>query len=188
MTDAPATNPSPARQRSGHGAIRTRKSKAWPARTIAPAEQPASTAPRSWASASARPTALPSSTSHQVGRLAARQVDEVGLADRLGGGRVVGGGAVADQDGLDLGAELTEMGDAHRRPADEDLLAVGIRGRRQDRDARPGAAGRGQQAGVELGHRGEELTGADERHGSGHGGESTRTLPEPRRRCDTGPT
>ena len=37
-----------------------------------------------------------------------------------------------------------------------------------------GAAGRGQQSGVELGHRGEELTGADERHGSGHG-QSLRT-------------
>ena len=44
------------------------------------------------------------------------------------------------------------------------------------------APGRGQQAGIELGHRGEELAGADERHGSGHGGESTRTLPDDRAR------
>ena len=39
-----------------------------------------------------------------------------------------------------------------------------------------GTAGRGEQAGIELGHAGEEFTGADERHGSGHAGESTRTL------------
>ena len=41
-------------------ATRNRKSNVWPARTIAPAEQPARTAPRSCAAASARPTALPS--------------------------------------------------------------------------------------------------------------------------------
>ena len=86
---------------------------------------------------------------------------------------VVGAGAIADEDRFDLGAELPEVRDAHRRPAREDLLAVGERGRRQDRDARPGAPGRGQQAGIELGHLGEELAGADERHGSGHGREST---------------
>ena len=110
----------------------------------------------------------------EVRRLAARQVDEIGLADRLGRGRVVGAGAVADEDGFDLRAELPEVGDAHRRPALEHVLAVRVRRRRQDRHARPAAAGRREQAGVELGHRGEEFSGADERHGSGHGGESMR--------------
>jgi hypothetical protein len=65
------------------------------------------------------------------------------------------------------------MRHAHRRPAREDLLAVGEGGRRQDRDPWPGATRRGQQAGIELGHLGEELAGADERNGSGHGREST---------------
>ena len=110
----------------------------------------------------------------EVGRLAARQVDEVRLADRLRRGRVVGAGPVADEDRFDLGAELPEMGDAHRRPALEDVLAVRERGRRQDRDARPAPTGRRQQPGIEIGHRGKEFTGADERHGSGHGGESMR--------------
>ena len=38
------------------------------------------------------------------------------------------------------------MGDAHRRPALEDVLAVGVGGRRQDRDARSRPPGRRQQA------------------------------------------
>ena len=100
------------------------------------------TAPRRCASTSARPTRAAAEHAHQVGRLAARQVDEVGLADRLGRGGIVGAGPVADEHRLDLGAELAEMRDAHRRPAREDLLAIGEGGRRQDRDARPGAAGR----------------------------------------------
>ena len=110
----------------------------------------------------------------EVRRLAARQVDEIGLADGLRRGRVVGVGAIADEHRFDLRTEVAEVGDTHRRPALEDVLAIGERGGRQDRDARPAAAGRRQQSGVEIGHRGEEFTGADERHGSGHGGESMR--------------
>ena len=79
-----------------------------------------------------------------------------------------------DEHGLDLGAELAEVGDAHRRPALEDVLAIGKRGSRQDHDARPAATGRREQPGIEIGHRGKEFSSADERHGSGHGGESMR--------------
>ena len=60
------------------------------------------------------------------------------------------------------------MLDAHRRPALEHLLAVRVRRRRQDGHARPRAPRRREQLEVDLGHRGEEFTGADERHGSGH--------------------
>ena len=60
------------------------------------------------------------------------------------------------------------MLDAHLRPGEERLLAVGRGGGRQDRDARPATAGRREQPAIELGHGGEELSGADERHGSGH--------------------
>ena len=45
----------------GNGISFIRKSKAWAARAMAPAEQPTSAAPRSCASASARPTAVPAS-------------------------------------------------------------------------------------------------------------------------------
>ena len=125
----------------------------------------------------------------QVCRLAARQVDEVGLADRLGSGGIVGRRPIAHEHRLDLGAELAEMRDAHRRPAGEDLLAVGIRGGRQDRDARARSTGRGEQSGIEFEHLGEEFTGADKRHGSGHRRESTKHLARtPSCRCDTGPT
>ena len=82
------------------------------------------------------------------------------------------------------------MGDAHRRPALEDLLAVRIRGGRHDRDARSRAARRREQLGVESGHRGEELAGAYERHRAGHGGESRGARGDRvaglRTRCDTG--
>ena len=79
------------------------------------------------------------------------------------------------------------MGDPHRRPAREHVLAVGVRRGRQDGDARSRSTGRGEQLEVELGHRGEEFTGADERHGSGHGGESSLGAPTPRlTHCDTG--
>jgi len=49
------------------------------------------------------------------------------------------------------------------------LLAVDRGGRWQDRDARPGSAGRLEEPSIEFGHGGEELSGADERHGTGHG-------------------
>ena len=110
----------------------------------------------------------------KVGRLAAGQVDEIGFADGLRRGRILGGRAIAHEHRFDLGAELPEVGDAHRCPVLEDVLAVGEGRRREDRDPRPPPAGRRQQPGIEIGHRGEEFTGADERHGSGHGGESMR--------------
>ena len=77
--------------------------------------------------------------------------------------------AIADEDRLDLRAELPEVGDTHRRPALEHVLAVGVRGGRQDRDARRGRPVAASSPTVEIGHRGKEFTGADERHGSGHG-------------------
>ncbi len=105
---------------------------------------------------------------HQIRGLAARQVDEVGLADRLGGSRVVGARTIADEDRLDLGARAPRNAEtpivAHRRKisSPSGYEAVGR--------SRPeaGRAGRDEQAGIELGHRGKELSGADERHGSGH--------------------
>ena len=80
--------------------------------------------------------------------------------------------AIAHEDRLDLGAERPEVLDAHRRPALEDVLAVGVRGGRQDGHPRPRPTGRREQVGVDLGHDGQELTGADQGHGSGHGRES----------------
>ena len=150
----------------------------WPASTIAPAEQPARTAPRSCASASARPTALPSSTLHQVARLAARQVDQVGLADRLGRGRIVGARGRGRAPARPRRRAAPKCATPIAAQRVKTVLAVGVGGRRQDRDAWPGATRRGEQAGVELGHRGEELAGADERHGSGHGRESTHLAAE----------
>ena len=88
----PAANPSPCRQRSGHGRDDARrKSNVWPARTIAPAEQPARTAPRVVRSRQRPADGAAVEHLHRGSRLAARQVDEVGLADRLGRGRIVGG-------------------------------------------------------------------------------------------------
>ena len=80
----PARSPGPVPQRNGHGMTRTRKSNAWPARTIAPAEQPASTAPRSWAAAQGRPDGAPLQRARRYPGLPARQVDQVRLADAPG--------------------------------------------------------------------------------------------------------
>ena len=99
----------------------------------------------------------------------AGEVHEVGLADRLQRGRVVALLGVAHQDRLDLGAEGGEMLDAHLGPDAEGVLAVGRGGGRQDHDARAGTAGGFEQPAVELCHRREELSGANERHRSGHG-------------------
>ena len=99
----------------------------------------------------------------------AREVDEVGLADRLDRGGVVTLGDVAHEDRLHLRPETREVLDAHLRPGPERLLAVERRRRRQDDDARTGTAGRLEESSIELQHRGKELTGADERHGTGHG-------------------
>ena len=79
------------------------------------------------------------------------------------------------------------MGDAHRRPAVEDLLAVRIRRGRQDRHARPPPPREPEEIGIEIGHRGKEFAGADERHRSGHHPElSKAALPTTRPRiCET---
>ena len=58
-------------------------------RTIAPAEQPARTPPRSWTAIAAAQTALPDSARGDS-RVAAREVDQIGLGDGLDAGRVVG--------------------------------------------------------------------------------------------------
>ena len=105
----------------------------------------------------------------QVAGMPAREVDEVRLADRLDRGAVVALRDGADEDRLDLRPERREVLDAHLRPASgrsaspSGADAVGritTRGRE-----RPVAC---EEPSIELGHGGEELTGADERHGSGH--------------------
>src|SRR5207253_585150 len=60
----------------------------------------------------------------EVARAAAAEVDDVGLAYRLGMGGIVGGVAVPDRDRLDLGAEAPEVLLAQRREALERLLAL----------------------------------------------------------------
>ena len=100
--------------------------------------------------------------------LAAREVDEVGLADGLGVGRVLGGGSIADEDRLDLGAQRAEVLPTHLRPAQEDLLAIGHRGGRQDDHARAGAPRRDQQLAVDGLERGRELPGPDQGDGAVH--------------------
>ena len=129
----------------------------------------------------------------------AREVDQVGLADRLERRAVVAVRGGPDEHRLDLRAERREVLDAHLRPGEERLLAVDRGGGRKDRDARPGSAGRLEEPSIEFGHGGEELSGADERHGTGHGG-SIRPRPirggrarpgaaldAPRRPCNTRP-
>src|SRR6187397_556078 len=101
--------------------------------------------------------------------MTAREVDEVGLANRLDRGGVVALGDVAYEHRLDLRPETREVLDAHLGPGPERLLAVERGRRRQDHDARTGTAGRLEESSIELQHRGKELTGADERHGTGHG-------------------
>jgi len=105
---------------------------------------------------------------HQVAGVAAGEVDDVRLADRLERGTVEPLLGRPDVHRLHLGTQGGEVLDAHLGPRPERRLAIGGGGRRQDHDPRPGAPGRRHEATVELGHRGEELTGADERHGSGH--------------------
>ena len=66
--------------------------------------------------------AAASARTAKVARLAARQVDEVRLADRLEAGGV---GALLDrpdEDWLDLRAQRPEMLDPQQRPAAEHLL------------------------------------------------------------------
>src|SRR3990172_3057329 len=111
--------------------------------------------------------------SPRVGRPAPREVDEIGLADRLGGRLVAGLLAVPDQEWLDLRPEASEMFRAEIGPAPEDRLAVGRRCRRQDDDPWTRAFDRGEEIAVEGRHPRQELTGADQRHGPGHGGESS---------------
>ena len=62
----------------------------------------------------------------QVSGLPAREVDQVRLADRLRGRRIVRAVAIAHEDGLGLRAQRGEVAHAHRRPALEHLLAVGV--------------------------------------------------------------
>ena len=105
---------------------RIRKSKAWPARTIAPAEHPASDRAALVRVGQGRARrALPPGPA-QVAGLAARQVDEVGLADRLGRGRVVRPGAVAHEDRLDLGAEPAKCATPIDAQRWKTVLAVGV--------------------------------------------------------------
>ena len=111
----------------------------------------------------------------------ARQVDEVRLADRLERGRVV---ALARRraraparprrpSAAKCSTPISAQARNVSSPSGAD--AVG----RID-DARPRTAGGREQASVELGHGCEELTGADERHGSGHGAQHRAgTTPSP---------
>jgi hypothetical protein len=95
---------------------------------------------------------------------------------------VIGVEPVADEDRLDLGPKRREVLHAHPGPPPEDLLTVRPRRGRHDHDARPALPGRGEQGRIDLGHRGQELSGSDEGDGSRsrHGGEHIRgcaTLP-----------
>ena len=101
-------------------------------------------------------------------RLAPRQVDQVRFPDGLAGGGVRGIAPVTDEHRFHLCPEAREVRHAHRRPALEDVLAVGVRGGRQDHDTRSGTTGCFEQGPVEVEHRGEELAGADQRHGAAH--------------------
>lgn len=60
----------------------------------------------------------------QVARLPAGQVDEIRLADRRDGGRVVRVLRTANEDGLHFRAEPREVRLSLRDPAAEDRLAV----------------------------------------------------------------
>ena len=115
-----------------------------------------------------RPHRRPGERSEEVIGLATGQVDQVGFTDRLSISRVVGIGAPPNGDHFDLGAEAFEMPDTQGGPAQEDGLAVRPRCRRQERDPGPRSAAAGKQLGIDRRHRRKELTGADERHGSGH--------------------
>ena len=64
------------------------------------------------------------------------------------------------------------MLDPHRGAALERVLAGRICGAGNDRHPGSAAARRGQQAEIEFGHRGKELTGADEGHETDHGRQS----------------
>jgi hypothetical protein len=68
---------------------------------------------------------------------------------------------------------------AHLRPALEDVLPVGIRGGRQNRDAWPLATGGGKQRPVEVEHGREELPRADERYRAAHRAESSEQFAGP---------
>ena len=67
----------------------TRKSIVRPTIAIAPAEHPATTVPRGWASASAAAQRRLAEHAGEVAGMAAREIDEVRLADRLERCRVV---------------------------------------------------------------------------------------------------
>ena len=139
-------------------------------------------APRALARAARHPAA--SRAAHPAGTgVTAREVDEVGLADRLDRGGVVALGDVAHEDRLDLRPERREVLDAHLRPGPERVLAIERGRRRQDHDTRPRTAGRLEESSIELQHRGKELTGAHERHGTGHG----RSIEQGRIRDPDGP-
>ena len=114
------------------------------------------------------PDLRPGERVERVRGLAPGQVDQVRLPDGLAGGGVRGIAPMTDEHRLHLRAEAREMRHAHRRPALEDVIAVGVRGRRQDHDARPVTTGCLEQGPVEVEHRGKELAGADQRHGAAH--------------------
>src|SRR5688500_6696295 len=89
----------------------------------------------------------------QVGGLTAREIYEVGLADSLGGVRIVGVASIADEDRLHLRTKTRELTHAHRRPSLEDRLTVGVRRSRQDRHPRSRDPGRAEQIRIEGGYR-----------------------------------
>ena len=138
-----------------------------PTIAIAPAEQPATTAPRACASVSAAPSGDRRRT--PAGAPGARPTGRRGPPRRSPGARPRRGPRAASRTSTgSTSAPRPEVLDAHLGPGAERRLAVGGGRRRQDHDARPGTAGGREQASVELGHGCKELTGADERHGSGH--------------------
>jgi hypothetical protein len=86
-----------------------------------------------------------------------REVDEIGLADRLRVRGVVGRVAIPDEDRLDLGPETGEVLGPGRRGPPERGLAGRRYCRREDRHPRPGAARRDEELDVDCLHRGQEL-------------------------------
>jgi len=156
-----------------------RRSTCRAARTIAPAEQPTRAAPRSLAARAAERL-------EKVRRFAAREVDQVGLTDRLGVGDIVGFGPVPGEDGFDLRAEPREMLDTERRPALERLFPIRIGSRRHDRHTRAAGPAAIEQSAVEHVHLGEELAGANQTNRTAHRRQSSERGRMPARRLVPG--
>lgn len=109
----------------------------------------------------------------KMGWVPAREVHDVGLANGLERGAVSAVPDGPDEHGFNLRAKRAEVIAAHIRPALKGRLPIGRAGRGQDRDARARPGDGGEEVAIDRDHPGEELSGADQRHGSGHDSESS---------------